>query len=228
MLHARTKSIVGLQSKRLAGFYLTIGSLAVLLAGAAQAEQLPIKTYTIADGLAHGSIVSIYQDRKGFLWFGTYEGLSRFDGYGFTNYTTAQGLPVNWVDDLLITRDGIYWVATEGGLCRFNPDAAAGPLFTVYRPGPDVLNTRARSLYENHAGNIWCGTWNNLFRVEMVGGEARFLLVDLGTPPDKDNSIRNLAEDGQGNLWVGADRSLYRMDELSPCDLLVSNETKSR
>jgi len=59
MLHASTKFIIGLESKRLAGFYLTIGSLAVLLAGAAQAQQLPIKTYTIADGLAHGSVVSI-------------------------------------------------------------------------------------------------------------------------------------------------------------------------
>jgi hypothetical protein len=59
MLYALTRSIVGLGSKRLAGFYFTISSLAVLLAGAAQAQQLPIKTYTIADGLAHGSVVSI-------------------------------------------------------------------------------------------------------------------------------------------------------------------------
>jgi hypothetical protein len=66
MLHALTKSIVGFESKRLAGFYLTIGSLAVLLAGAAQAAQLPIRTYTIADGLAHSSLVSIYRDHKGF------------------------------------------------------------------------------------------------------------------------------------------------------------------
>lgn len=189
------------------------GVLALLLAAAGQArgERLPLRVYTNADGLVSDRVSRIVRDPRGFLWFCTEGGLSRFDGYGFTNYTTAQGLPVNWVDDLLITRDGTYWVATEGGLCRFNPDAAAGPLFTVYRPGPDILNTRARSLYEDHAGNIWCGTWNNLFRVEMVEGEARFHLVDLGTPPDKDNSIRNLAEDGQGNLWVGADRGLYRI-----------------
>ena len=93
MLHAFTKSIVVLESKRLAGFYITIGSLAVLLAVAAQAEQLPLKTYTIADGLVHGSITSIYQDHKGFLWFGTFEGLSRFDGYGFVNYDRRDGLP---------------------------------------------------------------------------------------------------------------------------------------
>lgn len=79
MLHAITKSIVGLESKRLAGFYLPIISLAVLLAGATQAEQLPIKTYTIADGLAHSSVGSIYQDHKGFLWIASEGDISRFD-----------------------------------------------------------------------------------------------------------------------------------------------------
>jgi ligand-binding sensor domain-containing protein len=115
MLHALTKSIVGLESKRLAGFYLTIGSLAVLLAGAAQAEQLPIRTYTIADGLAHSSVVSIYQDRKGFLWFGTYEGLSRFDGYGFVNYDRRDGLPHVFINHITEDRQGRLWVATNGG-----------------------------------------------------------------------------------------------------------------
>src|SRR4030095_16787633 len=115
MFYALTRSILGLESKRLAGFYFTIGSLAVFLAAAAQAEQLPIKTYTIADGLAHGSIVSIYQDRKGFLWFGTYEGLSRFDGYGFVNYDRRDGLPHVFINHITEDRQGRLWVATNGG-----------------------------------------------------------------------------------------------------------------
>ena len=115
MLHALTNSIVGLESKRLAGFYLTIGSLAVLLAGAARAEQLPIRTYTVADGLAHGTVMSIYQDRKGFLWFGTYEGLSRFDGYGFVNYDRRDGLPHVVINHITEDRRGRLWVATNGG-----------------------------------------------------------------------------------------------------------------
>jgi ligand-binding sensor domain-containing protein len=119
MLQALIKSIVGLESKRLAGFYLTIGSLAVLLAGAAQAEQLPIKTYTMADGLAHGGVVSIYQDRKGFLWFGTYEGLNRFDGYSFVNYDRRDGLPHVFINHITEDRHVRLWVATNsGGVAR--------------------------------------------------------------------------------------------------------------
>src|SRR5215470_15448846 len=115
MLRALTKSIVGPASKRQAGFYLTIGSLAVLLATAAQAEQLPLKTFSIADGLAHGSVVSIYQDRKGYLWFGTWEGLSRFDGYRFTNYGERDGLGHVIINDITEDRRGRLWVATNGG-----------------------------------------------------------------------------------------------------------------
>src|SRR6185503_5389913 len=85
------------------------------------AEHLPIKTYTTADGLAHNVVNRVVRDSRGFLWFCTREGLSRFDGYSFTNYGIEEGLPSAIVNDLLETREGVYWVATGGGLCRFNP-----------------------------------------------------------------------------------------------------------
>lgn len=86
---------------------LLLGAIAVV-----RAERLPIKTYTIADGLARDNVLRIVRDSKGFLWFCTAEGLSRFDGYRFTNYGVEHGLPSRLVNDLLETRDGHYWVAT--------------------------------------------------------------------------------------------------------------------
>src|SRR6266567_2778635 len=74
----------------------------------ARAERLPIKTYTTADGLAHNDVNRIVRDSRGFLWFCTFEGLSRFDGYTFTTLGAAQGLPSQVVNDLLETRDGQY------------------------------------------------------------------------------------------------------------------------
>src|SRR5215831_21319477 len=81
-----------------------------------QAEQLPIKTYTTADGLADDRINRIIQDSHGLLWFCTAEGLSHFDGYKFTNYTKANGMPSDFVTDLVETRDGTYLVGTGDGL----------------------------------------------------------------------------------------------------------------
>ena len=101
------------------------------------AQQLPIKTYTIADGLVNNRISRIVRDSRGYLWFCTENGLSRFDGHSFTNYTTAQGLPDNEVDDILETRSGAYWIATGKGLCRYNPKGLPRP----QQPGlPQLLS----------------------------------------------------------------------------------------
>jgi ligand-binding sensor domain-containing protein len=94
---------------------------AILSPAIASSEQLPIKTYTTADGLAQNAVNRIVRDSRGFLWFCTEEGLSRFDGYTFTTYGVEQGLPSGRVTDLLETREGEYWVSCAGGLCRFNP-----------------------------------------------------------------------------------------------------------
>src|SRR5215475_1851302 len=93
----------------------------IFVSQTAEGERLPVKTYTTADGLAHNVVYRIVSDSRGFLWFCTREGLSRFDGYSFTNYGVEQGLPSASVNDLLETREGDYWVATAGGLCRLNP-----------------------------------------------------------------------------------------------------------
>jgi hypothetical protein len=58
-----------------------------------QREQLPIRTYTTADGLARDRVYKIVPDPHGFLWFCTYDGLSRFDGYEFVNYSVEHGFP---------------------------------------------------------------------------------------------------------------------------------------
>jgi ligand-binding sensor domain-containing protein len=60
------------------------------VASISRAERLPVKTYTTADGLAHNSVHRIVRDSRGFLWFTTAEGLSRFDGYSFNNYGTGR------------------------------------------------------------------------------------------------------------------------------------------
>src|SRR5687767_11895056 len=97
--------------------WLVLGALITV-----DAERLPIKSYTTADGLARDNVRRIVQDSRGYLWFCTTEGVSRFDGYKFTNYGKESGLPARQVNDLLETRDGVYWVATDEGLCRFIAD----------------------------------------------------------------------------------------------------------
>lgn len=166
------------------------------------AEKLPVKTYTTADGLGRDQINRIIQDSHGFLWFCTAEGLSRFDGYKFTNYTTANGLANNAVSDLIETREGRYLIATANGLSMLNPRGA--PMFSSWRAaekGAEEITV----LLEDSKGRIWCGTVAGLYQVERNGEEWRFRFVDLGLRRENYDSwlIEALAEDRNGSLWIG-------------------------
>src|ERR1039457_5092435 len=85
------------------------------------AELLPIRSYTTADGLAADSINEIVVDSRGFVWFSTPEGVSRFDGYHIVNFGLAEGLPQTSVHALLESRTGTYLDATARGLGEFQP-----------------------------------------------------------------------------------------------------------
>ena len=79
------------------------------------AERLPARVFTTADGLANNAVNRIVHDSRGYLWFCTREGLSRFDGHGFTTYGIDEGLPSAVINDLIETREGPYWIATSKG-----------------------------------------------------------------------------------------------------------------
>src|SRR5262249_39324437 len=86
------------------------------------AQQLSFRRYGVPEGLARSRVNAIYQDGKGYIWFGTPEGLRRFDGYGFTNYDTRDGLGNASISSIAEDRLGRLWVATNGGVARLNDD----------------------------------------------------------------------------------------------------------
>src|SRR5262245_7563745 len=94
------------------------------LATAVNGQQYQLRHYRVADGLAHGAVNSIYQDRKGYIWFSTREGLSRFDGYSFVNYGERDGLSQQLINAVTEDRQGRIWVATNGaGAALFIDDS---------------------------------------------------------------------------------------------------------
>jgi ligand-binding sensor domain-containing protein/two-component sensor histidine kinase len=215
----------GLPHKRVWVRIVTLLAIA-LLSSLVKAERLPVKTYTVADGLAHNEIDKIVRDSRGFLWFCTADGLSRFDGYTFTNYGTDQGLPHANVTDLLETRSGEYWVATYGGIVRFNPKgvpankvvyadeaSAMAPMFTVIVPEDQDRRARAITvLLEDRDGTIWCGTQKGLFKLEQINDRFALRSLDIGIPNDypEQRAISDLLEDRYGSLWIAAPSGLYR------------------
>jgi ligand-binding sensor domain-containing protein/two-component sensor histidine kinase len=80
----------------------------------AHAQQVSFIKYTMYDGLVSNPVRCIYQDKKGFIWIGTYDGLSRYDGYKFSNYTSINGLSHNLVNDIFEV-EGKLLIAENNG-----------------------------------------------------------------------------------------------------------------
>jgi signal transduction histidine kinase len=185
----------------------------LVVLGAARAESSVFTRYTSQDGLAYDRVLRIVRDSRGFLWFCTGEGLSRFDGQRFRTFGIAEGLPAAFVADLLESRDGSYWVATDGGgVARYDPDAPAGERpFTAVSVGADPASSKVSRLAQDAGGALWAGTMGGLFRLDRRDGH--FLSVPLRLPGVPDLAVRiwALAPAADGTLWVGHDHGLSRV-----------------
>jgi ligand-binding sensor domain-containing protein/signal transduction histidine kinase len=214
-----------LSERKTATAVLPLWLISLIMIGVIEgrAQQLPIRTYTTADGLPSTFIQFIVRDSRGFLWFCTRNGLSRFDGHRFVTYGEMHGLPTPVINHLLETRGGVYWVATNGGgVCRFNPDArvssdggrdAGGSLFTIYQVGDGHYSNRVNILYEDRAGRVWAGTDNGLYRLEETNGRMAFRFVEMGKPEifSRPVSIGSLVEGRDGSLWINVISGLARL-----------------
>lgn len=212
--------------RRIARNVLLLVVLLLIPSLEALSQQLPIKTYTTADGLPHNRINRIVKDSRGFLWFCTNEGLARFDSYTFTRFNSAQGLPDSAVNDLLETQTGEYWVATDAGLVRFDPEGKpaariaaeamsdkAPPMFSVVPvAGEDSAARGVTVVREGRDGTIWAGTDNGLYRVVRSNGVVSLRYVEVGFPNDnrEQRLVADVLEDSRGSLWIAAPSGLYR------------------
>src|SRR5215471_8552857 len=193
---------------------LKLGCLATcwILPGA----QLPLRHYSTTDGLASNAVYSIASDSRGFLWFATAEGLSRFDGYGFANQTERTGLPHGRIRKILIGRHGNYWLATDGGLIRFRPDLpqSSRDRMIVIHPSSKRESPNIWTLLEDRAGTLWCGTDDGLYAIEDTASPAPHptkIPIGQTRAAGNDVHVRGLTEDLEGAVWIGVtDGTLYR------------------
>ncbi|RME90323.1 MAG: PAS domain S-box protein [Anaerolineae bacterium] len=167
----------------------------------AQGGVIRFAHFTTADGLPHDIVTCILQDRTGYLWFGTQDGLSRYDGYTFTNFhhrrTDPDSLVNNTVTALFQDSHGRLWVGTVSGLDHY--DAASGRF--VHHP--EVYES-VSAFAEDAAGNLWIGTdGSGIFRYDSASDTfTQFLREPVALP---DNHINALLFDADGTLWIGTE-----------------------
>ena len=181
----------------------------------AQTKDVTFERISIEQGLSQTTVYCIFQDTRGFMWFGTRDGLNKYDGYRFTVYKHMPGNPHslsnNSVRAIYEDPSGTLWIGTDGGLNTFNREKE---IFTQYLTDPDdptsLSNNRVRTLLADQSGTLWIGTYggglNKRVPSDNEGAPPAFVRYqhDPTNPASlSHNKIYTIVEDQAGMLWIG-------------------------
>ncbi len=193
------------------------------LPGDRDGAEIRFEQLSLEQGLSQSSVFAIMQDASGFLWFGTQDGLNKYDGYEFTVYRPdsedPNSLGGHYVRALAVDSEGALWIGTFGdGLDRLDRTSGQVTHYENRRSSRYSLSSDiVLALYADRAGTVWIGTQAGLNRYDRerdrfvryrhVEGNARSLSHDV---------VRVVYEDRDGVLWLGTEGGgLDRFDRAS-------------
>jgi ligand-binding sensor domain-containing protein len=184
--------------------------LAVSFGGPAVAERLPVQRHGVSEGLAEETVTALLKDSRGYLWVGSLNGLSRFDGERFRVYGAEDGLPKPRIYALAESADGAVWVATSGGLARLGAtDPSTRP---VFKPAGPPRGKPVELVWADPKGAIWYATGGELYELAPSGSPRP---VGLATAAPG-ALVRVLASGPDGSILAGTSRGLFRLVPGAP------------
>ena len=185
--------------------------------GDAPVRDLRFTHLTTNDGLSQGYVVDILQDRRGFMWFATRDGLNRYDGYTFVVYkhdpNDPDSLSSNFLQDLMEDDRGNLWVATSTGVNRFDPTTERCTRYLHDPDNPDTLaGASVKSVAQDSRGYIWFGTEDSgLDRLDpRLGTFTHYRNDSDGRFVGR---ITQVIEDRHGDIWFTGERGLFHVNQ---------------
>jgi signal transduction histidine kinase/ligand-binding sensor domain-containing protein len=189
-----------------------------------QAQNSNFRRLAPPEGNSFGTVTSIAQDKKGYMWFSAQGGLWRYDGYNLTTYVNdpmnPNSLGSTQLESLLADKDGILWIGTQGyGLDRFDPNTG---IFTHYRHDPadpsSITHNKITVLVQDRDGVLWIGTHGGLDRFDPKTNTFYHYRHNDEDPNSLScDQVRSIYEDRQGTIWVGTG-SPFLNDDSGPED----------
>lgn len=168
----------------------------------------------IEKGLSQNSVYSIFQDKDGFLWFGTWDGLNRYDGINFRIFNQENGLSNQTIYSILQDTTGLIWIGTESGLNIYNP--VNGKIKTFYHQTEDstsLSDNWINQIYLDRNRNIWIATARGLSKYNRADDNfINFLDSPRDNSAFKSNQINCIIQDSLNNYWLGTQMGLIRLN----------------
>lgn len=207
---------IGMKPVR-ACFWIVCWLMGMATTVCAQPKRHLFNQVNTSQGLSHNQVNAIFQDDRGFIWFGTMAGLNRYDGYGFKlfqhdlNDTTS--LSDNYVQQILEAPHNKIWIGTTGGVNLYDP------LTERFDRHPErflaslgIPNGSINEIHKDRHGRFWfVHAQQGLFRYDPARQQTRHVIATSPEAPSQ--TLQHLAEDQEGNLWViHADGLLEKID----------------
>ncbi len=196
-------------------------ALALLLSASivtyAQRPHLRFEQINFDDGLSDNYVNAILQDHNGFLWFGTKDGLNRYDGYEFKIYRNDKDDPNtisnNTIDCLFEDKNGDLWIGTFEGINKLEKETGHFLNPTNHKPF-DVkkLKFDILDITEDGNGKIWVATaFYGVVVLNKDGVAFEFSQDEVGAHKISSNSVSSIVQDGDGYIWIGTTNGLNRV-----------------
>ncbi len=188
-------------------------------------QDIRFKHLTSSDGLSQNLVLSITQDQEGFMWFGTKNGLNKYDGYQFTVFQNEPNNPnsisSNYITELFMDRNGKLWIGTENGIINiYNADSLSFqrillPITKSKSKNSEVIS----SITQDKNGDILVGTLGNgFFKIPLLNQKynpnkiKQYHNDSLGKYHLCSNIVKKILIDDEGIIWIGTEKGLNRMD----------------
>ncbi|MEO1084664.1 MAG: two-component regulator propeller domain-containing protein, partial [Acidobacteriota bacterium] len=192
----------------------TLAITALCVAAADAGETIRFDHLGTDDGLSQVSGNAVVQDRHGFLWIGTQDGLNRYDGYDVKVFKSdtrdPNSLWDNFINGLWLDRDGDLWILPNapGALTRYDLETGSMRRFMLPHRNPDspaASPPNPRALWQDERGRLWVGTFaDGIFILDLETGDSTHLFAGAG-PQDHGLTHRGISHffaDRDGTLWV--------------------------
>ncbi len=172
----------------------------------ASAQRFEFKQYGEAQGLSANNVTAIAQDRAGFIWVGTSNGLFRYDGSRFRRYDTEQGLPIAFITSLHAAEDGSLWVGTTASMA-----VSRGDRFLPLKH-PDLQRVTKPQGIASAGGHVYLCTRKGLAVVQGIQPDGTLELKTIWEDAAADSRGASAITSKGSSLWFSAGRKLYRFD----------------